>query len=376
MSQKKEGLFYPLEEDTNFDTRFEEHQDFVEAMEQKEFLKIKTIEGNKFSTPFQDIWTNPEQTHQVYFVHDPVVNTNYLRIRGDVENRPKSVRRLRRRLSYFLETELSAEAIEALENGDEAEQIQAISNFAIGFCFYDPRYLGRFEKYFKSSSVEVRLATIRAIGFQLWNECAPMLENAIQNDSNSAVRAYATETLRQIQQPDFDPDDLYEHPENYPNSLERITEKGLIILPQIKNELQAWMKQQGYLAMDALVLYQYLVETYGEFKPTDEPLVAKNETLKLLVESNDNDKKEPSQPEITEQKQRKQQLQEDKQQLKELKEKLKQVEERIKQAQKTNIFGRKQSGENERQRDELMVEIKETFARIAQNKSAIDALEE
>ena len=75
--------------------------------------------------------------------------------------------------------------------------------------------------------------------------------------------------MRQIQQPDFDPDDLVEHPENYPDSLERVTELGLMILPQIKDDLQAWMKERGYLAMDALVLYQYLVEVYGKFKPTE-----------------------------------------------------------------------------------------------------------
>ena len=41
MSQKREGFFSVLEEDTNFDTRFEEHQDFTEILEKKEFLKIK-----------------------------------------------------------------------------------------------------------------------------------------------------------------------------------------------------------------------------------------------------------------------------------------------------------------------------------------------
>ena len=376
MSQRREGTFYVLEEDTNYNSRFDEHEDFVEALENKKFIKIKTLEGNRFSIPFQDIWTNPKQTHQVYFVYDPILNTNYLRISGNENNEPESISKLGRRFSRYHYTELSTIVLEAFEDDNEDEQAQAIFNFAIGFYVYDSRYPTAFEKYLKSPSVKVRLATIRAIGFQLWNECAPILENLISEDPNPAVRAYATETLRQIQQPDFDPDDLVENPSNYPNSLENVTEQGLMRLPQIKDDLQAWMKQQKYRVVDGLVLYQYLVETYGEFKPTDEPLVAKNETPKLLVESNDNDKKEPSQPEITEKEQRKQQLQEDKQQLKELKEKLKQVEERIKQAQKTNIFGRKQSGENERQRDELMVEIKETFARIAQNESAIDALKE
>ena len=64
-------------------------------------------------------------------------------------------------------------------------------------------------------------------------------------------------------------------------------------------------------------------------------------------------------------------LEEDKQKLAQLRSQLKEVEERIKQARKTNIFGRKQSGENERERDKLMAKIKEIEARIAQNEASI-----
>ena len=164
-------------------------------------------------------------------------------------------------------------ANKALKENDEDEAPRAIFNVAVGFNADDhaPAIM-MFERYLKSPSVKVRLATIRAIGFQLWNECTPLLENPISsdrgrrsfaspaesvrgtNDPNPAVREYASQTLKQIQQPDFDPDDLYENPSNYPNSLERVTEKGLMILPQIKVDLQAWMKEQGYLAMDALVI--------------------------------------------------------------------------------------------------------------------------
>ena len=50
---------------------------------------------------------------------------------------------------------------------------------------------------------------------------------------------------------------------------------------------------------------------------------------------------------------------------------LKQVEERIKQARRTNIFGRKQSGENERERDKLTQEIKEIKQKITENEASI-----
>ena len=72
----------------------------------------------------------------------------------------------------------------------------------------------------------------------------------------------------------------------------------------------------------------------------------------------------------------KQELKSNKQKLTELKTQLKKVEERIENARRTNIFGRPQSGENERERDKLTQEIKDTKNRIAQNESAIKALGE
>ena len=69
-------------------------------------------------------------------------------------------------------------------------------------------------------------------------------------------------------------------------------------------------------------------------------------------------------------------LDSDKQKLTELRTQLKKVEERIDFARRTNIFGRPQSGENERERDKLTQEIKDSKHRIAENESAIEALEE
>ena len=86
-----------------------------------------------------------------------------------------------------------------------------------------------------------------------------------------------------------------------------------------------------------------------------------------------------NEPENTESKdlaQLQQELRSNKQKLTELRTQLEKVEERIIQARKTNIFGRKQSGENERQRDKLTQEIKDTKNRIAENESSIKALEE
>ena len=379
MNQKRKGKFWVIEEDANYESRFAEHEDFIDTMGKKEFIKTRTIEGNKFSTPFQDVWTNPEKTHRVYFIHDFVVDTNCVRVSGENEE-PKSISELRSWFIILEDGELCQAADDALKENDEDEAARAIFNIGIAYHFHHRAAMMMFERYLKSPSVKIRLATIRAIGFQLWNECIPLLENLIASDPNPAVREYATETLRQIKQSDFDPDDLYENPSNYPHSFERITEKGLLIVPQIKDDLQAWMKEQGYLAVDALVLYQYLVEVYGEFKPTDDEPANKHQEVEPPVDNtqDDSDKltetDESDQPENAESKaieQLQQELESDKQLLAELRTQLQKVEERIKQARKTNIFGRKQSGVNEQERDELMAQIKATKQRINQNESSL-----
>ena len=382
MSQRREGEFFVLE-DEEYDSRIDEHQEFVETMQRHEFTNIKTLKGNRFSIPFQDIWTNPEQTHQVYFVHDPIANTNYLRIKGSSDNEAKSISELGGWFTYMHYTELSTIVLEALEDGSEDEQAIAVFDFAIGFYVYDPRYLGLFEKYLKSPSVKVRLATIRAIGFQLWSECIPLLEKVIQEDSHRAVRDYASEILRQIQQPDFDPDDLYENPENYPNSLEKVTAIGFILLPQIKDDLQVWMRGRGIDVIDALDLYQYMQEVYETQAVQNEHKSTESSDGLLDSDDSDNiesdtieDPNESSQVESLGLEQLKQELKSNKQKLTELRTQLKKVEERIDFARRTNIFGRPQSGENERQRDKLTQEIKDVKDTIAARESAIKALEE
>ena len=62
-----------------------------------------------------------------------------------------------------------------------------------------------------------------------------------------------------------------------------------------------------------------------------------------------------------------QELDSDQQKLTELRSQLKKVEERIIQARKINIFGRKQSGENERERDRLAQEIMDIKEKIPKN---------
>ena len=197
---------------------------------------------------------------------------------------------------------------------------------------------------------------------------------------------YATEVLRQIQQPDFDPDDLYKNPSNYPKSLEGNAERGLEMIktPQIGEDLQGWMDIEGIEVLDPFVIYQYLEEAYGEVELVSESLEQMSDLSEqtkhdLLSDSQEIETEEQSKPETAESKniaELQQELKSNKQKLTELRTQLKKVEERIENARRTNIFGRPQSGENERERDKLTQEIKDAKNRIAENESSIKALEE
>ena len=71
-----------------------------------------------------------------------------------------------------------------------------------------------------------------------------------------------------------------------------------------------------------------------------------------------------------------QELNSDRKQLENLQSQFQKVEARIENSRRTNIFGRPQSGENERERDKLTREIKDVKSKIAAQESAIKALEE
>ena len=93
MNQERERTFCILRENTTYYDSTNAYKYFVEVLEEEEeeFTRDKILDGNEFSTPFQDIWLNPEQTHQVCFVHDPLFNVNYVRIRRQSDLEQKSI---------------------------------------------------------------------------------------------------------------------------------------------------------------------------------------------------------------------------------------------------------------------------------------------
>ena len=201
IKQRREGTFLVLREDTNYKTRIDEHKRFVRTMKRRGFIKVETIPGDDETTPFQDIWLNPERTNSVYFVHDPVVDTNYLRVRD--ENDGDLVGDLLGWFPRYDRSELLETADLALKEDDEDEAARAIFDVAVAFYICNRAPIMMFERYLNSSNPEIRRGAIRAIGFQLWPECALLLEKVIQEDPEEDIRAYAQEVLEQIQQPDI-----------------------------------------------------------------------------------------------------------------------------------------------------------------------------
>ncbi|MGF1487531.1 MAG: HEAT repeat domain-containing protein [Prochloraceae cyanobacterium] len=199
--QKQDGFFMVLREDTNYETRLDEHQDFKRAMEEEGFINVETIPGDGKTTPFKDIWLNVQKTHRIYFVHDRVVDTNYLGVFGEFDI--KLIGKLGSWFPSYSEGELLETADLALREDNEKEAATAIFNVAVIYYYYHRAPIMMFERYLNSSNPEIRKGAIRAISFQLWPDCIPMLEKVIQKDPNEEVRVYAQEVLKDIQNLDI-----------------------------------------------------------------------------------------------------------------------------------------------------------------------------
>ena len=143
IKQRRDGFFMVLEEDTNYKTRMDEHIDFERAMEEEGFIKVETILGDDETTPFQDIWLNPERTHRINFIHDPIVDTNYLRVDGEFDI--KLIGKLGSWFPDYDRTELFEAADLALKEDDEEEAARAIFDVAVAF------YVGSVVKMLKQA---------------------------------------------------------------------------------------------------------------------------------------------------------------------------------------------------------------------------------
>ena len=194
IEQRREGTFLVLHEDITYES-------FFKAMEEEGFIKVETIPGDGETTPFEDIWLNPERRNRVYFVHDPVVDTSYIRVRD--KGKSDLIGELVGWFPSYSEGDTLKAAALALEDDDEEEAVRAIFNVAVKFYHYHHSQTMMFERYLNSSNPEIRRGAIRAISFQLWPECARLLEKVIQEDPEEDIRAYAQEVLKQIQQPDI-----------------------------------------------------------------------------------------------------------------------------------------------------------------------------
>ena len=194
IEQRREGTFLVLHEDITYES-------FFKAMEEEGFIKVETIPSDGETTPFQDIWLNPEQTHRVYFIHDPIVDTNYIRVCGKFDI--KLIGKLGSWFPSYGEGETLEIADLALKENEEDEAARAIFDVAVKFYVCDHAPIMMFERYLNSSNPEIRRGAIRAISFQLWTDCARLLEKVIQEDPEEDIRAYAQEVLEQVQQPDI-----------------------------------------------------------------------------------------------------------------------------------------------------------------------------
>lgn len=166
------------------------YEDFLRVAKDLGLALQETQEGDGEVVAHQEIWATADGESGVNYIDDPTTMTRHLWVRGpDVQ---ELLRKVCARLPAWEDSELLEMAVEAEEHD---EQVAAILRVAAGIPRSDPRALQVFEYYMTARHPLLRKATLQAIGYRLWREAVPLVEDAAKNDPDDGVRAFAQRIL-------------------------------------------------------------------------------------------------------------------------------------------------------------------------------------
>ena len=311
--EQKNGYFWVLMSGA-------EHKNFVDAVKKKGLIRVGTEPGDDgYNEPFQDIWQNPEQTHIISFNTISFVEDTFYFENGN-----------------FFQVDKSGSNVNYLWiNGEEHWKF--VKNIGY-FAHYSPTDLC---------------------------EMAQEAAEEVRHKSSSEVINYANYAISAIaigyKEHHVAPMRFFKEYLTLPDKMIRDTtitaigfRKWLECIPLLeetaKNDPDESNRRYAQEMIEKIQVFSYKSQEDDESpsKDTDSKTIA----------------------------QLQQELKSNKQKLTQLRTQLKKVEERIDFARRTNIFGRPQSGENERERDKLAQEIKDVKDTIAAQESSIKAQQE
>jgi hypothetical protein len=180
--------------------------DFERAATVLGFLRFETRPGDEKRVAYEQVWAFPDRTTAVNYVESPLAGVHYFNLRG--ARVPHFTTELTRRVQARSPEELLASAVgpmphdeyvKALNRMPDGEHIWALNRLAITFPAYDPAVFAIFEAYAtKAPSPHLRRSAVNAMGFRLWPQFRPLLEQIIAEDPDESVREHAKAILAHV----------------------------------------------------------------------------------------------------------------------------------------------------------------------------------
>jgi hypothetical protein len=147
-------------------------------------------EGDGEKKPYEEVWASADERTAVHYLEDPLTGVTFVRVRG------AGKRTLLSDLATQVDLLGPEDAIDAaVEAETHNDRVRAVFRVAV----VHPRFSSEVAEIFQAYATEesdplLRRATLNAMGYRCWPECAELVAHVAESDSDPQVR----ETARQL----------------------------------------------------------------------------------------------------------------------------------------------------------------------------------
>lgn len=152
---------------------------------------VNTILGDAQRLSSEEVWASQDQLLAVNIVDDPLVDCQYLALRGD--KRQALGHKLTSALGLITPQQGLAHAASATTG---QAQIKAVYHLVVLFPEFDPEVMALLSSIATNhADDQVREATVDAMAYRAWPQCAPALGHIAESDHAIGVRQRAKQVL-------------------------------------------------------------------------------------------------------------------------------------------------------------------------------------
>ena len=156
---------------------------------------VDTLKGDGQRLSSEEVWASPDHRLAANIVDDPLVGCQYIALRG--ADRQALGQGLTQRLGLITPAQALAAVVSA---GSAAAQIRAVYHLVVVFPDFDPEALAQLVRIAEHhEDARVREATVDAMAYRAWPQCAEPLHRIAQSDPSADVRRRAAEVLAYLE---------------------------------------------------------------------------------------------------------------------------------------------------------------------------------